>query len=203
MAWPGEDASLLDALRRGDAESWRRFVIRWLPLISSAARRTLERTGRRGSASEVEDATQEVFLKLVKDDFRALRQYDSRRATLSTWLTVVARSVTIDLIRRSPPVAGNDGAGRPGLEPQVSPVEPGGSTVALCVDLTPRQRLVLHLLFDRDLDVAEVARALGVEEQTVRSTKHKAVSKLRTAMTTDAGAEGWPLTGARTTRGDA
>ena len=45
--------------------------------------------------------------------------------------------------------------------------------------LTARQRLVLHLLFDRDLGVPAAARLLGVDEQTVRSSKHKALSRLR------------------------
>jgi RNA polymerase sigma factor (sigma-70 family) len=46
--------------------------------------------------------------------------------------------------------------------------------------LSPRQKLVLNMLYDRDMDVAEVAEALGVDPQTVRSTHHKAMLKLRT-----------------------
>jgi DNA-directed RNA polymerase specialized sigma subunit len=45
--------------------------------------------------------------------------------------------------------------------------------------LTGRQRLVLHLLFDRGMDVPGVAKLLAVEEQTVRSAKHKAIVRLR------------------------
>ena len=45
--------------------------------------------------------------------------------------------------------------------------------------LTPRQRLVLRLLFDQRLTVADAARAIGVDDQTIRSTKHKALSRLR------------------------
>jgi RNA polymerase sigma-70 factor (ECF subfamily) len=45
--------------------------------------------------------------------------------------------------------------------------------------LTDRQRLVLQMLFDDDLTVEQVARRMGVDEQTVRSTKHKALTRLR------------------------
>jgi DNA-directed RNA polymerase specialized sigma24 family protein len=38
---------------------------------------------------------------------------------------------------------------------------------------------VLRLLFDEQKSVAEAARFLGVDEQTVRSAKHKALSRLR------------------------
>jgi DNA-directed RNA polymerase specialized sigma24 family protein len=35
------------------------------------------------------------------------------------------------------------------------------------------------MLFDREMSVEEVAVVLGVNAQTVRSTKHKALSRLR------------------------
>jgi RNA polymerase sigma-70 factor (ECF subfamily) len=45
--------------------------------------------------------------------------------------------------------------------------------------LSERQALVLRLLYDRDMDAAEVAAMLGIDSQTVRSTHHKALVKLR------------------------
>jgi len=39
--------------------------------------------------------------------------------------------------------------------------------------------LVLELLYRRELEVAEAAEMLGVDPQTVRSTHHKAMIKLR------------------------
>jgi RNA polymerase sigma-70 factor (ECF subfamily) len=45
--------------------------------------------------------------------------------------------------------------------------------------LSTRQLLIMHLLFDRDLGVAQVAELLNINPQTVRSTKHKALTKLR------------------------
>jgi RNA polymerase sigma-70 factor (ECF subfamily) len=45
--------------------------------------------------------------------------------------------------------------------------------------LSPRQREILAMLYDREMDVAEIARALGIDPQTVRSAHHKAMLKLR------------------------
>ena len=56
--------------------------------------------------------------------------------------------------------------------------------------LTPRQQLVLRLLFDRELEVPEAARLLGVDEQTIRSTKHKALAALRKHFGAGAGKSG-------------
>ena len=51
--------------------------------------------------------------------------------------------------------------------------------------LSPRQKLVLTMLYDRDMEVADVATALGVDPQTVRSTHHKAMLKLRSHFATE------------------
>ena len=61
--------------------------------------------------------------------------------------------------------------------------EPPASALSVPMHvLTARQRLVLRLLFDESRTVAEAARFLDVDEQTVRSTKHKALSRLRAEM---------------------
>ena len=39
--------------------------------------------------------------------------------------------------------------------------------------------LVLRCLYDEERDVAEVARMLNIDAQTVRSTHHKALLRLR------------------------
>ncbi len=51
--------------------------------------------------------------------------------------------------------------------------------------LSPRQKLVLTMLYERDMDVTEVAKSLGVDPQTVRSTHHKAMLKLRSHFAID------------------
>ncbi|MDG1899778.1 MAG: sigma factor-like helix-turn-helix DNA-binding protein, partial [Phycisphaerales bacterium] len=48
--------------------------------------------------------------------------------------------------------------------------------------LTERQRLVLAMLLEDDMTVPDVAQILKINEQTVRSTKHKAIERLRKAM---------------------
>ena len=45
--------------------------------------------------------------------------------------------------------------------------------------LTERQTLILKCLYDEERDVAEVAQLLKIDAQTVRSTHHKALLRLR------------------------
>ena len=52
--------------------------------------------------------------------------------------------------------------------------------------LTDRQTLILKLLYDEDKDVSEIAEVLKVDAQTVRSTHHKALLRLREHFQVDA-----------------
>ena len=167
----------LEALVQGDKAAWDVFVRRYTGLILSAVR------GVAREAGEIEDLVQEVFVRLCKDGFRLLKTYDPSRAGLSTWLTIVARSTARDALRRR--------------HPMVTPLEAVPESLLAVNDappehvrlpdglLSPRQKLVLTLLYDRDMEVAEVANTLGVDPQTVRSTHHKAMLKLRSHFAVD------------------
>lgn len=168
MAADGID---LTRLCQGDKNVWDQFVRRYAGLILSAVR------GVAREPSEAEDLAQDVFLRLCKDDFRLLRTYDAARAGLSTWLTIVARSTARDALRRRRPL--------------VTPIDAVPEAVLAVSDpvpehiklpdelLSPRQKLILTMLYHQDMEVGEVAAALGIDPQTVRSTHHKAMLKLR------------------------
>jgi len=163
----------LGALGRGDKAAWDAFVRRYAGLVVSAVR------GVSRDGSDIDDLVQEVFVRLCKDGFRLLKTYDPARAGLSTWLTIVARSTARDALRRRQlPMTPIDAV------PE-SLLASGGGTPPEKLRLpegllSPRQKLVLNMLYDRDMEVAEIAETLGVDPQTVRSTHHKAMLKLRT-----------------------
>jgi len=147
-------------------------VRRYAGLVVAAAR------GVAREAAEVEDLAQEVFLRLCKDNFRLLRSYDPARAGLSTWITIVARSTARDAIRRYRPILVPIEAVPEGRL-AIDPVEPVLKLKLPETLLSPRQREILTMLYDRDMEVSEVAAALGIDPQTVRSAHHKAMVKLR------------------------
>jgi len=171
------DIALLKACLAEDAGARDGFVNRFTPVVFAAVRRVFG--GRPGDPSmDAEDMVQDAFLRLFKNDARLLRTYDPERSSLTTWLTVVARSTAIDAARRKRPVSVpfEPDLHVPGQEDPAPAFEPFVVPEGL---LSARQRLVLHLLFEKEWEVREVARLLGVGEQTVRSTKHKALDRLR------------------------
>jgi RNA polymerase sigma-70 factor (ECF subfamily) len=165
----------LKACIDGDKRAWDAFVERWAGVLLAAVGRTMR--GRLGAVeqSDIDDAVQDVFVRLIRNDCRLLRSYDPARASLSTWLTLVARSAAIDRLRRRDP----PGAALPPDLAAPGPRPSGPDRAVPWHVLTARQRLVLRLLFDEEKTVPEAARFLGVDEQTVRSAKHKALTRLR------------------------
>lgn len=173
---PEIESISLSRVCRGERQAWNDFVVVVGPLLRGIVWRLLSRAGR---GDDTADVLQEVFVRLVRDDFRLLRQYDPARAALGTWLGVVASSTAIDWLRKATPalVALDDVP-----EDQLPRAQPAPDDPAMIVPpnlLSPREALVLKLLYEDDLDVSEVAARLRVQAQTVRSLRHKAVSRLR------------------------
>ena len=165
----------LRALAGGDKRTWDAFVIAAAPLINAVVRRTLG--PYRLSEEDVMDAAQDVFVRLCAQDFRLLKTYDPARAGLPTWLSVVSRSCAIDHLRRrrqaTEPI---DDVPAAALRVEDRHVEKLKIPEGL---LTARQTLVLRYLYDEERDVTEVAKLLSVDAQTIRSTHHKALLRLR------------------------
>jgi len=129
-----------DALLAGDSAEWRRFVRRYGGLIVAAVRGIVLIQG------DIEDLTQEVFVRLCKDNFRLLRTYDPARAALSTWLTIVARSTARDALRRRRLDSSTDRDGARGA----AGGRPGRAVQKLKLPdaiLSPRQREILAMLY--------------------------------------------------------
>lgn len=174
----------LKACIRGDKRAWDALVEGSVNLIYAAVQRTVGKRQNRAGV-EVDDIVQDVYARLIRDDCRLLRRFDPRKASLVTYLTLIARSTAIDALKRRTPETVS-------LEPEHQPAQTplqgekdsiSDATKSLPLDLlSERQRLILHLLFNREMSVVEAAAVLGVEPQTIRSGKHKALMKLREAL---------------------
>jgi RNA polymerase sigma-70 factor (ECF subfamily) len=164
----------LDALLAGDKAAWDRFVAQASRVVFAAVHRRL---GPAGRSDEAEDVVQEVFVKLCRGDFKLLRGFAPARAKLSTFLTVVATTTAIDHLRRNRQAShAVEDLPESLLSQDPDYVERVKIPEGL---LSGRQKAVMTLLYDRDMDAAEAANLLGIDPQTVRSMHHKALTKLR------------------------
>jgi RNA polymerase sigma-70 factor (ECF subfamily) len=177
MAGPtGDDALLVDRLRRGDARAFEDLVIAYQHRVFGVALRML------GNRAEAEELAQEVFLRVHRGigEFRG-------EAKLSTWLYGIASRLCLSrlsggerkLVRQGEetlerlPGAGGDPAAR---------VEENELTQALhrAIDeLSEERRIVVVLRDVEGLSYEEIATALDLEPGTVRSRLHRARMDLK------------------------
>ncbi|MBC2715897.1 MAG: sigma-70 family RNA polymerase sigma factor [Desulfobacteraceae bacterium] len=167
----------LERLTRGHDKDWKIFSDRVFPLIYSAVRKILSSRVAVIREPDIRDVVQDVFTILIKDDYRALKSYQPQKASMSTWLTTIAIRTAIKFAKQQKPASQSLD-----LESINIPAPQIKQTTSIDIPedlLTPRQMLILHMFIDREMDVKEIAGTLNVSPQTVRSTRHKAVKRLR------------------------
>ena len=75
----------------GDQQAWQQLVVSQHRRIYAICYRFT------GSATDAEDLTQDVFLKL----YRNLASFDAEKGSLQTWITTLARNLLVDHFRRT------------------------------------------------------------------------------------------------------
>lgn len=92
----------LEFIRRcigGDKQAWDKFVKQYSRLIYSYIYLILKQRNISFTTSLVEDLFQDIFLHLVKDNFKKLSQFKGR-SSFSSWLKVVVINFVLDFLRR-------------------------------------------------------------------------------------------------------
>ncbi len=177
MARTGDDGATVRKMLDGHDEAWTVFMENNASVITRTIRMTLKKYTRHPEPGEVEDVFQDVMLRLLADGGRLLKAFDPGRASLRTWLAVIARSTALDSLRRRP--AHEVKMAEDWLENVPAEEEAAPERLFPHPALSARQNQVMRLIFDHDLGVAEISKLLSVAEQTVRSLKHQAILRLR------------------------
>jgi RNA polymerase sigma-70 factor (ECF subfamily) len=131
------------------------------------------------SPAEAEDAVQDAFLRAWRD-LRGLRDPDLWPA----WFRRLTVRAALDQTRRRNRVRDLDlqlAADVPGLEPAVQPAD-RIELMAAFDRLDPDDRAILSLRFFADLEVPDVAAALGIPLGTAKSRLSRAIGRLRTLL---------------------
>ena len=131
------------------------------------------------SPAEAEDAVQEAFVRAWRD-IRSLRD----PALWPAWFRRLTVRSALDQARRRPRVREVDldlAFNVPGTEPAVHSAERLELVAAFGL-LRPDDRAILALRFYADLELPEIAAALGIPLGTAKSRLHRAVGRLREQM---------------------
>ena len=88
------DRELLQACLARQAQSWERFVDRFLGLVLHVIHHTAVTRSIKLETQDQEDLASEVFVAILNDDYAVLRRFRGE-SSLATYLTVIARRVIV------------------------------------------------------------------------------------------------------------
>jgi len=130
------------------------------------------------SAADAEDIVQEAFVKF----WRRNHKIDNRPL-----LYAAVRSIALDVIRRDRRRARREASvfaeAEPAVDPQFEFEEEAQSALAAAVDCLPHdQREVLVLKIWNELTFSEIARTLGISQNTAASRYRYALASLRKSL---------------------
>lgn len=173
-----ETNALVRRCVQGDGHAWRQIVeLQYRRVYGLCYRFT-------GSASDSEDLTQDVFLKV----YRNLNNFDVERGSFQSWLSALTRNLLVDHFRRSRADQSTHSLDAGWDDPDVvsSPAETveghGPNPFEHCMtseiqqmvqkallQVSPELREAVILRDLQDMDYKEIAQALNIPEGTVKS----------------------------------
>ena len=187
-----DDDALMFAYKEGDAGAFAKLVQRHEKPVYRFCLRAL------GSPEAAADATQEVFLRVVKNAPKW-----ERKAKFTTWLYTIARNYCIDEARKgrfrkteslNEKLGDDETSGAERLD-RVADEGPGSDRLtdsrrirevvdATVAQLPEEQRDVFCLRQYSGLSFKDIAAATGIGENTVKSRMRYALGTLRKALQT-------------------
>ncbi len=176
------DRDLLQRCLRRERGSWNDFVDRYLGLVYHVIHHTSYLRSVPLQPEDVEDVAAEVLLEVIADDYAALKQFRGQ-ASLATYLTVIARRVTVHALNKRaarPEVQTRDGK----LDREDRNRLPGGlenleEVQKLMKRLPQQERRVVRLFYLEGRSYEEISTALHLPVNSIGPVLSRARKMLR------------------------
>jgi RNA polymerase sigma-70 factor, ECF subfamily len=180
------DRKLIDRCLRKEPGAWKDFVDRYMGLIYHVIEHVAYARSRLLTAEDVEDIGAEIFLKIVDSEYAVLRKFKGI-SSLPTYLTVIARRICVkQLVRRQrEEVLGHTKAHRAsvddGASDEVEAILTADEVERMLDDLSDREAEVVRLYHLKFMNYRQIAKQLGLTENSIGPILAKARKKLRDA----------------------
>lgn len=177
------DRALIRRVADGEEAALSELYDRFSGTVNALALRVLKDT------ADAEEVVQEVFLQV----WNRARRYDPGRASVSTWLMLLARSRAIDRLRSRRVVDRTHDEARHEADlhesargtRRVQEKERRRRIGRAMADLPEEQRRVLRLAYYGGMTQSEIAASEGIPLGTVKTRTLLAMKKLRAALRDD------------------
>ena len=180
------DRKLIDRCLRKEPGAWNDFVDRYMGLIYHVIQHASYARSRSVSSEDVEDIAAEIFLKIVDDDYATLKKFKGM-SSLPTYLTVIARRICVkQLIKRHrEEELGHTNAHRAfvddGASGEAEAIITAEEVERMLADLPEREAEVVRLYHLKYQNYRQIAKKLGMSENSVGPILAKARQRLREA----------------------
>lgn len=178
-----------------DKKAWDEFVNRYSHLIYNYIYSIFENKGYRSSPETVNDLYQEIFVSLIKEDFKKLRQFKAKNgASLASWLRIITINFSIDFLRQQRPIVSLDDDSKDEaltlketLKDNCSPKqdevllnkEKLDNLLDCIAKLNNEDKYFLEMHIYRDIDLEDLKTTLKVSRSTIDMRKSRIIKRLR------------------------
>ena len=164
-------------------ESWQEFVSITTPFIHHAIHATCQKYNIYVNRY-TEDITQEVFLKIMNNDRKLLKQFNPSRASWSTWIQKITVNTTIDFLRALPKDTPNQYyADSVAIPPDcIYKLQLQDIKAHLDTLLTKTERKIFELYYEKEESISKISTLLSMNTITVRWHRRNIQQKIHTLL---------------------
>jgi RNA polymerase sigma-70 factor (ECF subfamily) len=181
------DRNLLQRCLANEPGAWRDFVDRFISLFVHVIHHTANARSVPLSQADIDDLCAEIFLVLLGDDYRVLRQFRGN-SSLATYLTVVARRIVVKEVdrRRRAEALGHvaarhatAGVGDSGGSESQLRIDDREEVQSLLSELEPADAEVVRQFHLEGKSYREISSELGIPENSIGPLLTRAREKMR------------------------
>ncbi len=167
----------MDRMSLKTSESFEQVMEFYMPMVYRIA------FARLANAHDAEDITQDVFLKYFRADV-TFNDEEHRKAWLIRCTVNTAKTLATSAWFRHR--ASDEGLENmeengeiPGSDDSINKIEQKSAVMGAVMQLPEKYRTVIHLFYFEDMSVAEISKATGIRETTVKSQLSRARDMLK------------------------
>lgn len=183
MALTQIDRELIDHCLQRRPAAWQAFAERFVGLFVCVIRHTADARSHALNEADIDDIAGEIFTAIVANDFKLLRHFRGK-SSLATYLTVVARRITIHELnerrkKNKPPQPLRENQQNPAREQML--VEKQDLIEHLISQLPVQEAQIVQAFHLDGKSYQEIARQFGIPENSVGPVLSRARDRLRQA----------------------
>jgi RNA polymerase sigma-70 factor (ECF subfamily) len=183
------DKRVLEQCLQRRSGAWQDFVDRFIGLFVHVIQHTAHARSVPLNPADIEDFCADIFVEILNNDFAVLRNFRGK-CSLATYLTVVARRVTVrEMIkRRQSEALGHVSHQHPESVahhesvPRIDDVE---EVEALLKHLPEREARIFRMYHLDGRSYQEISRSLGIPENSIGPTLARSRDKLKSLKVAD------------------